>query len=272
LPPKSLSVQKRSAAAHCPPGTGILDAETKLSSPFTISQLPSAVGRRRSTRVESAILVHAPSQRRPLAHARKSRMSAAERCPPGTGFLEAETGPQNHRQRHRTPAETGRRRNGVAEIPAQTAQLNLTGKYPVRKDWVVETKWIETGCPPLSLSNESPVGARNGNFRCRDKATKSAILARIQQQSCEYPANDSTGAPMSTPADESSRQNAKINRERLAAARPAILDEEAKRATAVRENMARLRELRLAKEAQEVGTEISTSSQTNKTKPKRRFS
>jgi hypothetical protein len=28
----------------------------------------------------------------------------------------------------------------------------------------------------------TPVGARNGNFRCRDKATKSAILARIQQQ------------------------------------------------------------------------------------------
>jgi len=62
---------------------------------------------------------------------------------------------------------------------------------------------------------------------------------------------------MTTPLYESSRQTAKMNRERLAAKRPSILDEEAKRATAVRENMARLRELRLAKEAQEVQTKIS---------------
>src|SRR6516225_9116266 len=48
----------------------------------------------------------------------------------------------------------------------------------VSEDCVVETRWIETGCPPLSLSNESPVGARNGNFRCRDRATKSAIFVR----------------------------------------------------------------------------------------------
>ena len=52
---------------------------------------------------------------------------------------------------------------------------------------MVETKWIETGCPPLSLSNESPAGARNGNFRCRDRATKSAILAGIQQQRLRKP-------------------------------------------------------------------------------------
>src|SRR6516162_4946781 len=45
------------------------------------------------------------------------------------------------------------------------------------RELVVETRWIETGCPPLSLSNESPAGAGNGNFRCRDRATKSAILA-----------------------------------------------------------------------------------------------
>jgi hypothetical protein len=68
-----------------------------------------------------------------------------------------------------------------AQIPAKEVYMNLMEKYPVRWDWMVETKWIETGCPPLSLSNESPVGARNGNFRCRDKATKSAILARISQ-------------------------------------------------------------------------------------------
>ena len=77
---------------------------------------------------------------------------------------------------------------------------------------------------------------------------------------------NNTGPRMSKPLDEPSRQTAKMNRERLAAPRLAILDEEAKRATAVRENMARLRELRLTKEAQEVQTKISTDSQITKTK------
>jgi hypothetical protein len=72
--------------------------------------------------------------------------------------------------------------------------------------------------------------------------------------------------------DEPSRQTAKMNRERLAVTqRPAIPDEEAKKATAVRENMKRLRELRLAKEVQEVRTEISTRNQPAKAKPKKRF-
>jgi hypothetical protein len=77
---------------------------------------------------------------------------------------------------------------------------------------------------------------------------------------------------MSKFADEPSRLTAKMNRERLARAeREAIMEEEAKKAIVVRENMARLRELRLAKEAQEVRTEISASNQPTKTKSKRRF-
>jgi hypothetical protein len=67
-----------------------------------------------------------------------------------------------------------------------------------------------------------------------------------------------------------SPQTAKANRERLFSQPAAILEEEAKKATAVRQNMARLRELRLAKEAQEVRTEISTGSQPTKLKAKRR--
>jgi hypothetical protein len=48
------------------------------------------------------------------------------------------------------------------------------------------------------------------------------------------------------------QQTARSNRERLAPhERPAVLEEEAKRAADVRMNMARLRELRRAKEAQE---------------------
>jgi hypothetical protein len=68
------------------------------------------------------------------------------------------------------------------------------------------------------------------------------------------------------------RQTARSNRERLAPhERPAVLEEEAKRAAEVRMNMARLRELRWAKEAQEIRTEISAGNQPAKAKPKKRF-
>jgi hypothetical protein len=49
------------------------------------------------------------------------------------------------------------------------------------------------------------------------------------------------------------------------------MEEEANKATAVRENMARLRELRLAKEAQEVPPEIAGATHPAKSKRKKRF-
>jgi hypothetical protein len=65
---------------------------------------------------------------------------------------------------------------------------------------------------------------------------------------------------------------ARTNRERLAPLeRPPILEEIDKKAADVRMKMARLRELRLAKEAQEVRSEISTGNQPAKPKSKRRF-
>src|SRR6516225_8362121 len=74
---------------------------------------------------------------------------------------------------------------------------------------------------------------------------------------------------MNRDLDESSRQTAKMNRERLASLeRPAIMEEEAKTAIAIRQNMARLRELRLAKVAQTVQKEIATINQPAKAKPK----
>jgi hypothetical protein len=65
-------------------------------------------------------------------------------------------------------------------------------------------------------------------------------------------------------------QTAKSNRERLFAERATILQEEEKRSIAVRQNMARLRELRLAREAQETRAEISSPHQGAKTKSKKR--
>jgi hypothetical protein len=62
-----------------------------------------------------------------------------------------------------------------------------------------------------------------------------------------------------------------MNRERVAGEREGVLYEEANKATAIRENMARLRELRLAKEAQAVRTEISAGNQYKRVRPRRRF-
>jgi hypothetical protein len=71
--------------------------------------------------------------------------------------------------------------------------------------------------------------------------------------------------------EDGSRLTAKMNRERLATAdREAVMVEAEKRETAVRENMARLRAMRQAKEAQEVRTEITEANQPAKTKPKKR--
>ena len=75
---------------------------------------------------------------------------------------------------------------------------------------------------------------------------------------------------MSTNDDEVD-QTARLNRQRLTIGQPpdGALQEAANKAMAVRENMARLRELRLAKEAERVRTEIAKGSA--KVKPKRPF-
>ena len=65
---------------------------------------------------------------------------------------------------------------------------------------------------------------------------------------------------------------ARLERQRLAAEDGAkALEEVAKKAADVRTNMARLRELRLAKEAQEVRAETSTGDQLARAKPEKRF-
>jgi hypothetical protein len=71
--------------------------------------------------------------------------------------------------------------NGLSELDGKKpGSEGLGGGDQMDRDWMPATQ---------SLSNESPVGARNGNFRCRDRATKSAILARIQQQRLRKPKN-----------------------------------------------------------------------------------
>jgi len=49
------------------------------------------------------------------------------------------------------------------------------------------------------------------------------------------------------------------------------MEEQAKKAFDIRHNMARFKELRLIKEAQEARTEISKANQSARPKPKKRF-
>ena len=77
--------------------------------------------------------------------------------------------------------------------------------------------------------------------------------------------------PWSAPPP-SSEQLARTNRLRLAVGeRAEVLEEAARNTIAIRENMARLRELRLAKEAEAGRTEISKGNRPAKAKPKKRF-
>ena len=83
---------------------------------------PATIAHAKNTAVTNAAEVWFPCD--------KSRMSAAELCPPGTEFLDAETG------HPKSPPETTCARRDqkelkpVAQIPAQTAYLNSTGNYP----------------------------------------------------------------------------------------------------------------------------------------------
>src|SRR5215475_3996875 len=99
----------------------------------------------RSAWIEPAAIAHAPKTPPLLTPPRsdKSRMSAAEPCPLGTEFLDAETRPPKSPQETTYARRDQKDRKPVAQIPAQTAYLNLTGKYTVRKDWMVGTTGIE---------------------------------------------------------------------------------------------------------------------------------
>jgi hypothetical protein len=66
------------------------------------------------------------------------------------------------------------------------------------------------------------------------------------------------------------RLTAKANRERVAGAhRMVVMQDEAKKAVDIRQNMARLKELRLVKEGQEARTEISKANQPPAPQPRR---
>jgi len=120
-------------------------------------------------------------------------MSAAGPCAPGAGFLDAETGPA------KSPPETTYARRDqkdpklVAQIPAQAAYLNLTGNYPVRKDWMVEViglklvthhpviEPVSAPAPGMEISY-AETGSQNPTFRLTETDAETAALATFSPE------------------------------------------------------------------------------------------
>ena len=100
-----------------------------------------------------------------------------EPCPPGTEISDAETKAPKSSPETTSARRDRKNRKPVAEIPAQTARSGLTGKYPVRTDWMVAE------CSPAKLVS---VGIR-GKYRAdpkkdhkmRGRGLKSAIFMRV---------------------------------------------------------------------------------------------
>jgi len=95
------------------------------------------------------------------------------RASPPSSSLERDFCRRRQAPQKEPEADVSKQRPEIGDYHAQnsaakTAFLLASYQLRVSEDCLVETRWIETECPPLSLSNESPVRARNGNFQCRD--------------------------------------------------------------------------------------------------------
>ena len=164
----------------------------------------------------------------------------------------------------------------MLETAAKFRCSNCEAEYRVMR---VESPPSQQDRQLLCLSCGGPLHNRDGKFALKYFRTDGSASKVPKWPSTEIPVKRTpprTHRPkergMNRDLDESSRQTAKMNRERLASLeRPAIMEEEAKTAIAIRQNMARLRELRLAKEAQTVQKELANGNQPAKAAPKKRF-
>jgi hypothetical protein len=90
--------------------------------------------------------------------------------------LDAETGPL------KSPPETTVARRDpkgpepIAEIPAQAAYLNLTEKYAVRRDWMVELIWTELAAPHPVVELVSALESGTEFFEAETAGRNSPIL------------------------------------------------------------------------------------------------
>jgi hypothetical protein len=84
-----------------------------------------------------------------------------ETWPPGTEFLDAETGRQNWCTNATTARRDQNPRNERPEIPAETPYLASCRNRAVCEDWVVVCAVI---CKPVSMATSRLLGKLIGNF------------------------------------------------------------------------------------------------------------
>jgi hypothetical protein len=101
--------------------------------------------------------------------------------PPGTEFLDAETGCQKSPLRRANAHRDKDLRNEWPEIPAETPYLASYRKRAVCGDWMVEVVGhkLKTHHPVIEPVSDTRVG--NGIFRCRDGGSRSAFLSQMAQ-------------------------------------------------------------------------------------------
>jgi hypothetical protein len=97
--------------------------------------------------------------------------------PPGTEFLDAETGRQKQSAKRANARRDQNPGNERSEIPAETPYLAWYRKRAVCGDWMVEVVGhkLKTHHPVIEPVSDIRVG--NGIFRCRDGGSRSAFLS-----------------------------------------------------------------------------------------------
>jgi ParB-like nuclease domain len=102
--------------------------------------------------------------------------------PPGTEFLDAETGRQKSPPKWVSAHRDKITGNKGSEIPAETRYLASGRKRSVCEDWMVETIWIELPASHAGIEPVSETRVRNGIFCCRDRTAKWADSPRLREQ------------------------------------------------------------------------------------------
>jgi hypothetical protein len=95
--------------------------------------------------------------------------------PPGTEFLDAETGRQKSPRKRASVRRDQSPGIEWPKVPAETPCLAPYRKYAVCKGWMVETEGTELPTPHPVIESVSDNRVRNGIFRCRDGGAKAAF-------------------------------------------------------------------------------------------------
>jgi hypothetical protein len=130
---------------------------------------PTVRGARAQPGLAAALVRDPPNLRQRTRNTASTALGLrAQSRPPGTEFLDAETGRQKWSFKRANARRDQNPRIEWPEIPAEPPHLASSQKRSVCKDWVVELAGLKLGSTTQS-SNRSPPCAGNGNFLRRNR-------------------------------------------------------------------------------------------------------